>query len=273
MKKIGKILMSYFSADKIHSVRDAEGVIEVVDERQVRTVHFGSLARQSTMFLKDVNALALAYTRCMMISLLFCPPPRTALVLGVGGGSLPKFLLHHFPQCRVDAVDKRQKVVEVARTYFSLPDSPNLQVHIGDGVAYMDAGATQYDLLVVDLHDSEGMAPAVFQSTFFTTCHQRLGANGILVINLWCGRREGELKQIQQRLGEAFAEQVLYLPVANKSNCVALGFKGGLASEPLPELRQKARALDAAFGIELPNLLDQLARHNRYILRGKDGWT
>jgi spermidine synthase len=267
MNKIGKILMSYFSADKIHSVRDAEGVIEVVDERQVRTLHFGSLARQSTMFLKNVNALALAYTRCMMTSLLFCPPPRTALVLGVGGGSLPKFLLHHFPQCQVDAVDKRQKVVEVARAYFALPDLPRLQVHVGDGVAYLDESTIQYDLMMVDLHDSEGMAPAVFQPTFFTACHQQLAANGIFVINLWCGRREGELKQIQQRLGEAFAGQVLYLPVANKSNCVALGFKGGLTLQPLPELRQKATALDAEFKIELADLLEQLARHNPHILK------
>ena len=271
MKKIGTLLMSYFSATKIHSVQDTEGVIEVVDERQIRTLHFGSLARQSTMFKKNVNALALAYTRCMMTSLLFCPSPRRALVLGIGGGSLPKFLLHQFPQSQVDAVDKRQKVVEVAQEYFALPNSPHLHIHVGDGFNYMSSCKDPYDLLLVDLHDSEGMAPIVFHPSFFSTCYQCLTATGVFVINLWCGRRQDQLDQIRKRLDAAFDEQILCLPVANKSNYVVLGFKDRLVPEALPVLRKKAKTLDAVFNIELPDLLEQLIQRNQHILGNKNG--
>ena len=43
-----------------------------------------------------------------------------ALLLGVGGGSLAKFLLKHVPEARIDAVDKRARVLEVASGYCNL---------------------------------------------------------------------------------------------------------------------------------------------------------
>ena len=80
-----------YSGEIIYSCADEYGPIAVVEEATSRTLHFGSTARQSTMYLNDSVRLALSYTRCMLAGLLFVPPPRRVLVLGLGGDRCPSF--------------------------------------------------------------------------------------------------------------------------------------------------------------------------------------
>ena len=50
-------------------------------------------------------SLELAYTREMMAGLLLRPAdewPRTALLVGLGAGSLAKFIYRQLPECRID---------------------------------------------------------------------------------------------------------------------------------------------------------------------------
>ena len=242
--------------------------MDVVDESTVRTLHFGTLARQSTMFLADHQALALSYTRCMMTALLFVEAPRTALLLGLGGGSLAKFLLHHFPDCRIDAVEKRAQVVELARAFFYLPDTPRLQVHIQDATTFLKGQPTgTYDLVLVDIHDCDGMSSAVNQPGFFAACQQCLGPGGAFAINLWSGERGEVLREIMDSLRVTFADQVLRLPVARKSNCIALGLNVPLSPDGMDRWRSRAIELEAQLHLEFPQLLRDLEHVNPHLLR------
>ena len=113
----------------VFSCHDEEGVIEVVDDLDTRALYFGTSARQSAMSREAPHRLVLSYTRSMLSGLLFTRKPRSALVLGLGGGSLPRFLMHVFPTCRIDVVERRAKVVQVAHDYFHLARSPRLRTH------------------------------------------------------------------------------------------------------------------------------------------------
>ena len=257
--------MSHYEGKLIYSVRDEIGPIEVVDQGPTRTLYFGSRARQSTMFLQRPAALALAYTHCMATGWIFTPAPASALVLGLGGGSLARFLLHYMPSCRVDAVEMRPEIARVARDYFALPADRRLQVHLEDGAAFLRRGNGLYDWLMVDLHDSSGMAPAVFAPRFFADCRRRLSAAGLLLINLWSGARQKELDDLCHRLEETFDGRVLYLPVAGKNNCVALGFCPDAEPFDLAALRRRATRLEQHLEIGLPALLEELVRFNQMV--------
>ena len=247
----------------IYSCTDAHGVIDVVDEATVRSLHFGTQARQSTMFFHDRQALALVYTRCMMTCLLFADQPRSVLLLGVGGGSLPKFLRHHFPHCRIDAVEKRKKVVELARTYFYLAEDPLLRIHHMDAADFLgDQPEDPYDLVLVDIHDPDGMSSAVGAERFFAACQQRLHRRGILSINLWSGEHEEVLNKVRHNLENSFAQQVMYLPVARKRNCIGLAFNYELPQGLIKALRRRSIELGPRFGIEFPELLRDLQKAN-----------
>jgi spermidine synthase len=249
----------------VHSDRDEFGLIEVVDDAATRTLYFGTEARQTSMFLANPNALALSYTHCMMAGLLFARPLGAALVLGLGGGALVRFLAHHFPSCRLEAVEKRPKVVGVARRFFGLPVEPALCVHVAEAGGFLRAHDGLWDLLLVDIHDPEGMALDVHQQGFFALCRERLAEGGVFAINLWSGGRQDALKQVMRRMRLAFEGGLLYLPVASKHNCIGLGLAGGLAPGQLPVLEQRAAALEPRLGFPLRACLQDLVRSNAHV--------
>lgn len=257
-----------YHGNVVFSDRDADGVIDVVDESGVRSLQFGTAARQSTMFLQEPQRLALTYTHCMMTCLLFGDTPRRALMLGLGGGSLVKFLLDQCSGCAVDAVEKRPKIVEVARRYFHLPQDRCLSVHVGDGLRFLEgpedpAGppTDPYDLIAVDLHDSRGLAPVVQRSEFFPCCRARLAADGILSVNLWYGSCESEERLVRGNLVDTFEGRVLYLPVAGKRNCISLAF-GSSRDLDLAAAGRRADQWQKRTKIDFPALLSELRRFN-----------
>src|SRR5205814_8924110 len=95
--------------------------IAVSDSRGVRTLHVGGEAIQSAMRIDDPHALALDYTRCMMAFLLFHPEPREALMIGLGGASLPTFSHKTIRKSKVRVVEVDPRVVAAARAHLELP--------------------------------------------------------------------------------------------------------------------------------------------------------
>ena len=72
--------------------KNSESDIEMSEKDGVRALHLGSSMVQSAMRLTAPNELELAYTRCMMGFLLFHPNPIHIVMIGLGGGSLAKFV-------------------------------------------------------------------------------------------------------------------------------------------------------------------------------------
>ena len=253
-----------YDGEVIHSARDEFGAIEIVDEATARTMHFGSRARQTTMLLRDPVSLALSYTRCMLSGLLFTSAPRSVLMLGLGGGALARYLRHHWPECRITAVEKRALVVELAREYFALPTDEYFAVEVMAAEAFIDdRHHSEYDWILVDIHDRAGMAPALGQPEFFARCRKRLSGRGVLAANLWTGDREALLEGIDRSLHQVFADTVLHLPVARKRNTVALAFNFPLPSLEVALIRRKAIELETRYGVEFSQFLWDLMRHNK----------
>ena len=113
--------MKKYGANLLYQTTDEYGVIEVVDYKKIiRSLHFGNATQQSGMYLYNPVTLLHPYTQAML-SCTALQAPERVLILGVGGGSMIKFLLHHFHQVEIDAVELRQAVVDTAHDYFDLP--------------------------------------------------------------------------------------------------------------------------------------------------------
>ena len=89
-------------------------------------------------------SLELEYTREMMAGMLLRQTgqwPRQALLIGLGAGSLAKFIYRYLPDCRITVVEINPQVAFVAQQYFKLPDDPRrLDVVIDCGADYMLSG-------------------------------------------------------------------------------------------------------------------------------------
>ncbi|KAL3150255.1 hypothetical protein ABBQ32_000108 [Trebouxia sp. C0010 RCD-2024] len=97
-----------------------------------------------------------------------------ALCIGLGGGSLPNFLSHHFPGLLVDAVELDPLVVTAATDYMGFPSRrPNMQVHQGDAADYIlkavsevhQGRAEPVDMVFVDAFDANDDVPASLWSS------------------------------------------------------------------------------------------------------------
>lgn len=250
------------SGTLVHRRRDADGILEVVDHTDLRSLYFGTSDLQSRMRIADPTALMVSYTRAMLTALLFMEKPASVLVLGLGGGSLAKYLWHHFPHCRVQVVERRAAVLDLAYSYFQLPHDARLQVYIGDAGSYLqEAGRRFYDLILVDIYNAWGPAPALADQGFFPACRERLTPQGIVSVNLWRSAATGPNATIA-KLREVFAGRLLELPVPDRDNHIVLGFRGPVPALEQRPLRQRARLLDDELDIEFSRFLKDLQRYN-----------
>jgi spermidine synthase len=253
----------------VYQNHDDEGVLEVVEEKGIRSLHFGSSARQSSISLAEPEVLQLPYTRAMTSWLLFKATVEDGLIIGLGGGSLARHLLYHFPECRLRAIEHRASVVKIARSHFGLPLDSRLKVIIDDAGAYVPQHAKtcleKYSLILVDAFDVEGMAESIAYITFFDSCKTLLKPAGVLVINLWATETvvfDSCLSWLQQ----VFNERVLMLPVRNRGNIVAVAFNDGIAKFDMKVLKGRAIELEQQYQIEFPKFLKDFNKHNTYSL-------
>jgi len=260
----------YYGGLVVHQSQSDDGVIEVVDLGDTRSLHFGSHPRQSSMSLVTPHTLELSYTQSMMACLLLNPAPERVLVVGLGGGSLVKFILHHFPNCQVDVVEYREDVVKVAHGYFKVPsDDPRLNIHVGDGYLFAQERFYQsdasYDLLLVDAYDHVGMSASVGVQAFFDACAGILSADGVMSVNLW-GSDNALFGQTMSRINQSFEGRTMILPVENKGNVIGLAMHRTVTNAALKKLKPKVEILEQTFNINLPRALHDLIRQNRSLI-------
>ncbi len=253
----------------IHESHDDDGILEVIEYQGVRSLHFGSSARQSSLRLKTPERLELDYVRAMMTWLLFAEAPRQVLVIGLGGGSLTRYLLEQFSEIQIKVVEYRKSVVKIARSHFGLPLDPRLKIVIDDGGDFLrkraDALADQYQLLFLDAFDHEGMATSLRNQAFFDACRLVLDKQGILVMNLW-GSDKALFEQVAWWLGQIFNWRLLFLPVPGRGNIIGFAFAENIPRQSIKNLRKRALELEIQYQIEFPVFLKEFKRNNDQIL-------
>jgi spermidine synthase len=234
--------------------------IEVSEERGVRYLHFGSELIQGAMRIARPYALELEYTRDMMVPLLLRADPHwpaTVLQVGLGSGSLTKFLHRHRPGARITVVEILPEVIAAARQFFKLPDDPSrIRIEIGDGHDFLAGPGPRYDLVLVDGFDDRGRPGMLDTVPFHLNCRGRLSRRGMVAVNLLT-RRRGAQPSIE-RLREAFGSRVCVLPPSEAGNVVALAAHGAAIDESFEDLRHAAAKLKATTGLDLQPALARM---------------
>jgi spermidine synthase len=114
--------------------------------------------------------------------------PRTALLLGLGAGTLAHLLARRFPGIRMVGVDIDPRVIEFARHHFDLA-VPNLEIVIGDAFAYAAECRQPFDYVAVDLFCGHAFQRGVLAKPFLRRLQAVAGATGEIVVNLFKDRR------------------------------------------------------------------------------------
>jgi spermidine synthase len=233
--------------------------VDISEEAGVRYLHFGSDWVQGAMRIARPWSLELDYTREMMAGLLLRPDnwPRSALLVGLGAGSLAKFLYRYRPDCRITVVEINPQVEFIARQYFKLPDDPRrLEVVHGCGADYLLGGDRRFDYILVDGFDPEGRPGVLDTEPFYQACRARLSETGLFCVNLLRGRGFNESVK---RIAAAFDDRRWVLPPCDSGNTIALASAGDMPDLDPEALKPRAAALKQATRLDLNPLLKRLA--------------
>ncbi|MFN7085896.1 MAG: polyamine aminopropyltransferase [Burkholderiales bacterium] len=248
---------------RIRKPADDAKTVYVSEKFGVRSLHIGSDTVQSAMRIARPHDLELSYTRSMMAFMLFNEKPRRVLMIGLGGGSLAKFIHRHMPWANIRVIEINPQVVAIARQYFHVPqDDSRLSVIIGDGAEYMEREGHDVDLMMIDGYDAESHAEALSSQAFYEACRERLGAGGIMVVNLWGGDRL--FNETLRRIKAAFPGGVLCLPAEKPGNVIAFAFKTPPDSLGWDDLARRAQLLRESYGLEFPRFVERLRDMNRH---------
>lgn len=240
----------------IARTEDDQGVVCIRQLGQHRFLTFGNAVEQSCFNISQPYRLEHVYTQAMMLGLLLQPASHSALVLGLGGGSLVRALRHALPPLDITAIESRQSVLHMAQHWFGIePGDPALTLVCEDAAKFLGGSKDSFDLILADLYLSEGVNPLQNTCDFIDQCRKHLGAHGILMLNHWCSEfRDNQLAR--EALQEVFGQQILHLQVQG-GNVIAYAF-----NERFPNLERKAfleSALLLGRALDIP--LHKLARN------------
>ena len=241
--------------------------VEVREKDGVRTLHLGSETIQSAMRVDAPHALELAYTRAMMAFLLFAQAPQRILTIGLGGGSLSKFMYHRLPHATQKVIELSAEVITVARRFFFLPpDDGRLSIEIGDGAQYVCRCKESVDVLLIDAYDGRSLAEAFKVDAFYVAARAALSRGGVLAMNLWSS--DWAFDNNLQRIERAFHGRCICLPAERPGNVIVFGFVENPRELRWQALSETARSLEDGFGLPFPQFVIALKKMNQHDRHG-----
>ncbi len=246
--------VSIHSHKRLHPVTTGE-------EGPRRTLHFGTLARQSCLDIDQPHELVLAYTRWIMTALLFPASTDKFLLLGLGGGAMAHFLLHHHPGCHLDSVERSDEVIKLAHDFFKLPHTGSHTILCKDVTDFIleenNKRFNGYDVAFIDIFEPEQMAAPLFDTDFLKAVLERLGPDGVMAVNLWKGDSK-MFRRAKKAIKKSCDGRYLFLPVDKRSNFIVLAFSGRNYKKRLQFLKQKTAIFEEQYNLSFQYYLSKI---------------
>jgi spermidine synthase len=230
--------------------------ITIEDRGGVRTMQFDDVV-QSSMRLDGSADEGLEYADFFHLVTLLRGTPRQALLIGLGGGTVPKQLLLDYPELVLDVAEIDAAVIELAREHFGFETSERCRVHEADGADFVKRARQQWDLIMLDaytIEEGELSVPApLVTREFFEQCAARLTRDGVLAFNCAASPANALTRGIRAAIAGVFGHGLVF-ESGNSDNSVVLASRTAIEKRP-DRLAQLARRSVHAGMVERRSLL------------------
>lgn len=139
------------------------------------------------------------------------------LILGMGTGTYATQCKKYFGSMVIEGVEIDEKITELSRQYFHLPDDVHVTTY--DGRAFLNAIDKKYDVIMVDAYQDITIPFQMSSVEFFTLVKEHLSENGVMVVNM--NMHSSEKGNINQYLSDTIASvfnEVYTIDVAGSTN-------------------------------------------------------
>ena len=242
-------------------------IIVTEDERGLRTLRFKEDGvRQSVVKVGDPDHIELPYARVVPVGLALVEQPRRVLIVGLGGGTIPSFLHHHFPKMTIDVVDIDPDIVDVAKKFFGFREDATMRAFVDDGRRFIEKSRGRYDIIFLDAFSSDDIPYHLSTREFLQSAREAITPSGLVVANIW-SRYSNPLYDSMVRTYQDVFEELYILDVRGAGNkiLIALPHKQQIERDDLVK-----RAGKLSYDNHFPFDMGELVRYG-FRPAGEDG--
>jgi spermidine synthase len=224
----------------------------------VLVLRAGSFKDASTaMDLSDPHRHVLEYTAMMMIGLGYVEQPKNALVLGLGGGTVSKYLRRYYPELRIVNVEFDDEVRRLAEAYFGFAADRRMEVVVQDGRTFLSRTGERFDLIFLDAYHGGYIPFHLMTREFLQIVRDHLTEEGVVVANTW--RSQALAERESATYASVFGGFDSYLGRTSLNRIVIAG-KGGLPGDE-ERLIERMALVQQARGFTEIDLVELFGRH------------
>lgn len=198
----------------------------------------GWQARESGVDLADPTRILVPYVKYLFAGSLVTPNPKSALVIGLGGGGFNRLFNDAYPDATLTSVEIDPKVVELAKTYMVFVETDRNRVVIRDGRSFVRRTKETYDWIVLDAFHGSVVPPHLKTLEFYRELAGKLNPGGVLISNIHQG---SELLYYDLATYRAAFPDLLALAVPGTGNVILLA-----GNEPAGTLARRMEDFDPA---------------------------
>lgn len=186
----------------------------------MRSVWRSTVYRESAVDLNDPARLIVPYTNFIATGAAFHPKPKSALMIGLGGGGFNQFFEKAFSSALMETVEVDPQVLVVAKQYLGFKPSDRNKVTILDGRMFLRRSRTPYDWIILDAFRGGFVPPHLKTVEFYKLALAHLTQNGIFMANV---HTNSALFASDVKTMRAVFPQVGYFEVPQTENAVLVG--------------------------------------------------
>lgn len=140
---------------------------------------------------------------------------RKCLLLGLGGGTVAKFVRKNYPESTITGVDIDPTIIEWGEKYLNLKDLSVNAVNM-DANKYLKNCTEIFDLIVIDMYQGRSIPTEFTTLEFAKKIAALLDEKGIAVFNrLYYGEKRPEAMRFLKTLEKVFSNVDPIYPQAN----------------------------------------------------------
>ena len=237
---------------------DFNTIVVTEDSQGIRTLRFAEHgARQSVVKLDDPDYIALPYAKAIQVGLALPEHPKRVLIVGLGGGTIPRFLRHHFPELAIDVVELDPAVVEVAQSHFGFKTDEKMHVFVADGRKFIEQSEPVYDVIYLDAYGADSVPYALTTRQFLEAVRKALTPDGVVAGNVWSSRSNRLYDSMIRTYQHVFG-QVAINEVQGVGNRISLATtRAGMLGKDRAVERSAALAARGKFPFDLREIVEE----------------
>ena len=166
---------------------------------------------------KNGGATGMYYDYAMAAPVMAGRTDGDILILGMGTGTYAKQCRNYYGATSIEGVEIDQKITDLSKTYFELPDSIDVTTY--DGRSFLAADDKTYNVIMVDAYQDITIPFQMSSIEFFTMVREHLKENGVMVVNMnMHSEEEGNINEYLSDTIAAVFDHVYTVDVIGSTN-------------------------------------------------------